>query len=435
MYSEGKKIWIINHHAMPPSTGGLNRHYYFYKHLTARGYDVTIFTASQIHNTDINMIEGKEAWREVMCDGVPYTFVRTGGYTGNSVRRIANMLEFPWRMGRIHRKFERPDVIYTSSPDMFACVAAVRIARKLGVPCILEVRDLWPESIVIYNNISRKNPVIRLLYALEKWMYRRADRLLFTISAGKDYLTERGLDRVLDMGKVSILPNGIDLEEFARNVENFPATDAHLHDKRFFNIGYTGSMRTVNNILKLVDVAKELRARGNTRCRLLLWGKGSDATALAEAIAREGLLNIVFNGYVQRRDIASIISQCDANLLHWRQSPVMRYGVSANKLFDYFAAGRPIIATMHITRHPVEAYDAGIVSIDDSPEAIADAIERIAALPPESYARYCENARRAAQDFDYSILTDQLEAVIRGVLPRQCPSPSARDEGGPQCNS
>ena len=153
------RVWIINHYAIPPSMGGLVRHYYFSRYLRKMGHDVRIMTASEIHNTEINMIRDGSLYREEMMDGVPYTFLKTRDYSGNGLSRIYNMLEFPVRIQQIVKKLvkggERPDVIYTSAPTIFAAGSALIAARRLKVPCVVEIRDIWPESIVEYKGMSR----------------------------------------------------------------------------------------------------------------------------------------------------------------------------------------------------------------------------------------------------------------------------------------
>ena len=91
-------VWIINHYAIPPSMGGLVRHYYFSKFLRQMGHTVRIFTASEIHNTNINMIRDSSLYKEQEMDGVPYTYLKTRDYSGNGLSRIYNMLEFPLRI-------------------------------------------------------------------------------------------------------------------------------------------------------------------------------------------------------------------------------------------------------------------------------------------------------------------------------------------------
>ena len=141
-------IWILNHTATPPSMGGLVRHYYFSKYLTAMGHEVKLFTSSMVHNTKINMITGKELYKQQVVDGVAYTFVRSRSYQGNGLARIWGMLEFPVRLWKTCNRFPLPDLIYTSSPDLFTAFAALLYARRKKIPCVVEVRDRWPESIV-----------------------------------------------------------------------------------------------------------------------------------------------------------------------------------------------------------------------------------------------------------------------------------------------
>lgn len=98
-------IWIVNHYAIPPSMGGLVRHYYFSKYLQEKGHTVKIFTSSKIHNTDINMIKDKSLYNEKMEDGVQYTYVRSRDYKGNGLDRIWNMIDLPFKMWKTMKVF------------------------------------------------------------------------------------------------------------------------------------------------------------------------------------------------------------------------------------------------------------------------------------------------------------------------------------------
>lgn len=138
-------VWIVNHYAIPPSMGGLVRHYYFSKYLQKKGHQVKIFTASKVHNTEINMITDKSLYKEKMMDQVEYTFVRSRDYKGNGIDRIINMIDFPFKIRKAMKTFykeQRPDVIYTSSPDLFVAFFALLFGRKHGIPVVVEIRDL-----------------------------------------------------------------------------------------------------------------------------------------------------------------------------------------------------------------------------------------------------------------------------------------------------
>lgn len=406
------KVWILNHTATPPSMGGLVRHYYFSRYLTAMGHEVKLFTSSMVHNTDVNMITGRELYKEVEMDGVPYTFVRSSNYKGNGFSRIWDMLGFPVRLWRACNRFELPDVIYTSSPDPITAFMAVLYARRKKLPCVVEIRDLWPESIVDYKGISRKNPVIRMLYRLEKWIYRHADRLIFTMEGGADYIRERGWDKDIDLSKVRNVNNGVDLKEFDANREAYPVSDPDLDDPNTFKAVYTGSVRLVNNLDMLVETARCLQEQGDKRIRILVWGKGNEVEPLRTKAASLGLDNISFKGYVEKKYIPSILSKANVNLIHAKQTPIDRFGASMNKTFDYFASGRPILSDLPYRHDLIEQYDSGTVIAQQDPHLLAQALRTYADMPQEEYTKQCANARRAAEDFDYPNLTQKLCAIL-----------------------
>jgi glycosyltransferase involved in cell wall biosynthesis len=404
---------------MPPSYGGLNRHHYFSRYLSKAGCRVKIFTASRIHNSDINILAEGRPFCEKIIGGVNYTFVRTGGYSGNGLSRVRNMLEFPLRIWGVVKRFValegKPDVVYTSSPDIFACFGAMLIAVRLKIPCIFEVRDLWPESIVAYGKASAWNPLIWAMFRLEGFMYRRADRLIFTMEGAKDYLIERGLARSIDMTKVHHINNGVDIEEFDRNEKEHPYRNPALEGDESFKAVYAGSIRHVNNIEELVAAAEILQSR-RVNIRLILFGDGDRAGDINKLIKEKRLRNITLERRVDRKYIPSILRQADACILHFKQSPVMRYGLSANKLFDYLAAGKPVFSDLSSAYDVIERFGCGLSIGSQSPEAIADGIEGLVGLPGGVYRDYCENARLAAEQYDYRALSKKLLDIIDGVL-------------------
>ena len=111
---------------------------------------------------------------------VPFVFVRGRTYEGNGKQRVLNMVDFFRNVKRAARAYAKargkPDVIYASSVHPLTLVAGLQMAKHFGVPCVCEVRDLWPESIVAYSTrFTRDHPLIRLLYRGEKWIYQRSE--------------------------------------------------------------------------------------------------------------------------------------------------------------------------------------------------------------------------------------------------------------------
>lgn len=295
-------IWIVNHYAIPPSMGGLVRHYYFSKYLQEKGHKVKIFTSSKIHNTDINMIRDKSLYKEEMMDGVEYTFVRSKDYKGNGLDRIVNMIDLPFKMWKTMKKFykeEKPDVIYTSSPDLFVCLFAEVFALKYKIRKVLEIRDLWPESIVHYNRMSVKNPIIRILYRLEKWLYKKADRIIFTFEGGKQYIKDKGWNKTINVDKICFVNNGVDLEEFDLNKELYTLQDELLEREDIFKVVYVGSVRLVNHLEDLLEAAKEIKKKGIHNIAILVYGEGTEKEILRQKCI-ENDLQMYFRGRVEK---------------------------------------------------------------------------------------------------------------------------------------
>lgn len=413
------RVWIINHYAIPPSMGGLVRHYYFSKYLRKMGHEVRIFTASEIHNTNVNMIRDGSLYKEEMMDEVPYTFLKTRDYSGNGLSRIYNMMEFPIRIQQAVNRFvkngERPDVIYTSAPTIFAAGSAMIAAHRLKVPCVVEVRDIWPESIVEYKGMSRKNPIILALYQLEKWLYKGADRLIFTMEGGQDYIKEKNWEKKIPLEKIRSLNNGVDLQEFDRNRIDFQLDTPELLDETTFKVVYTGSIRLVNNLGKIVEMAEYMKKNGHDKIRFLLYGDGTEREELINLCKEKGLDNICFPGKVEKKYIPFILSKSDLNINHVKQTGIMRFGCSLNKQFDYFASGRPVLSDLTVSYDLIERYHAGVTLPTQDTQTLCQEVLRFADMPKEEYQQICKNARQAAEQYDYQKLTEKLLAILQEV--------------------
>lgn len=408
-------IWIVNHYAIPPSMGGLVRHYYFSKYLQKKGHNVKIFTSSKIHNTDINMIQGKLLYKEQMMDGVEYTFVRSRDYKGNGLDRIWNMIDLPfkmWKSMKVFYKQKKPDVIYTSSPDLFVAFFALLFGKKHKVPVVVEVRDLWPESIVAYNKISSGNIIIFILYRLEKWIYTKADRIIFTMQGGQDYIREKRWDHIVDMKKIFNINNGLDLEEYEKNKNMYTTPVELLDDTDCFKVVYVGSIRKANGVGKILDIAKSLEDRGFGNIHFLIWGEGSEKEYLEKQCTEKNIMNVHFYGKVDKKYIPDILSRGDINFMHGITTPIMRYGCSPNKLFDYIGSGKPIVSDLAANYDLIKEHELGISVKNPTVKNMVEAFVEIT----RDYDKYSEladsNSKKLMREYDYQSLSERLEKVL-----------------------
>ncbi|RGT72488.1 glycosyltransferase WbuB [Ruminococcus sp. AF18-22] len=403
-------IWIVNHYAIPPSMGGLVRHYYFSKYLQKKGHTVKIFTSSKIHNTDINMIRDKSLYREKMEDGVEYTFVRSRDYKGNGMDRIINMMDLPFKTWKTMKQFykeQRPDVIYTSSPDLFVSYFALLFGRKHKIPVVVEVRDLWPESIVEYNGMSRKNPIIQILYQLEKWIYKKADQLIFTMEGGKDYIRDKGWDKVVDLNKVNHVNNGVDLEEFEENAEKYQIEDTDLIDDTKFKVIYVGSIRKVNNLETLIDAAEELK--GYTNIQFLVYGDGTERIKL-EKRCFEDNINVKFKGRVEKKFIPYILKCSDLNVINVRAAGINKYGCSWNKLFEYMASRKPILCNLPVEYDLIKRWHLGASQNFATAKEYANTILEFS--NKEVKEEYFEQLEKCRLIYDYKNLANKIQDIL-----------------------
>lgn len=402
-------IWLINHYAVPPQYYPLARQANFAKYLMKMGHTVTIFAASTVHNSNVNLINGKQKWRDDYVDGVHYVYVRCRGYAGNGVSRILNMCEFAWKLPEVCRHYERPDAIVATSMPPMSCAVGIHLAGKYKVKGIAEIADLWPESLIAYEMAGARNPAVLLLRRLEKWIYKKADAIVFTMEGAYDYIVEQGWEKAVPRSKVHFINNGVDLDVFDYNRGHYQIEDSDLDNPDIFKVVYTGSIRKVNDLGTLLDAAKQVN---EPNVKFLIWGDGDELPMLRQRMSDEGITNVVFKGRVEKKYIPYIVSRADLNLAHNSSSPILRYGVSFNKLFDYFAAGKPVLCDFASSYNPAIMMNAGVEVKDASCQSIAQAVEQLAASDRKTYEAFCENARNAAEVYSFENLTKDLLEVI-----------------------
>ena len=150
----------------------------------------------------------------------------------------------------------------------------------------------------------------------------------------------------------------------------------------------------------------------NPKIRFLIWGGGDELESLRKRVEEEKITNVKFQGKVEKKYVPSIVCKADLNIAHNNPTPLFRFGISFNKLFDYLAAGKPVLSDFPCKYNPAVQYGAGMEVAEPTAENIARAIENCAQLSPEEYAQYVEKAKIAANDYDFANLTKKLLAVI-----------------------
>ena len=412
-----KKIWIMNHYAteMYENEGG--RHYWFAKQLIKYGYRPVIFCANTFHTKNQQIAIEQKKYTIKQKNGIPFIFIKTSSYKGNGISRIKNMFLFAFNLLKVAKKMgkiEKPDIIIASSVHPLTCVSGILLAKKLKIPCIVEIRDLWPEAIFFFNKLKENSILGKLLLSGERWIYRKADAIIFTKEGDVDHIKEMKWDvskkNPISLSKCYYINNGVDLEDFYKSIETNQLVDIKNDE---FKVIYAGAIRPVNDVTKLVEAAKILKQKGYSNIRIYIYGRGSEEEKIKEKIAIENIDNVIMKGFVQKKYIPYILSCSSVNILNYSQTQYnWKRGNSSNKMFEYMASGKPIISTVHMGYDLIERYQVGFSLKENTPNDLAEAIIKVYEMKPEEYNQYCNNALKAAKDFDYSVLTQKLIAIL-----------------------
>lgn len=416
-------IWYLHHYATPYEIAGLHRPFEFGKYFNSAGNKTTVFSSSFLHYASTNLIEDNSKYLEQNYDGIDTVFIRTSGYGNSGVKRILNMLQFGIRLpkaAKVHAlKTEKPDVIIASSPHPFTMLAGLIIAKSFSIPCICEVRDFWPEVFFTSGKLKESSILGRILLAVEKYIYTKADGITFLKEGDYTYLTDKKWDIChggkIDMAKCIYVNNGVDIGLFDKRIAEHPFIDSDLCSNKY-TIVYCGTIRPVNDIDLILDTAKLL---GNGYS-FLIFGTGNCVDALQKRINDEHIENVKLKGYVDNQYIPSILSQSSLNLLNYSGTAYnWSRGNSSNKLFEYLASGKPVVSTVKMGYDIIERYKCGASVAHTSPEEIAAQIRMIKELDNSSYTQMCKNARAAAADFDIHTLATKYLHEIERIASRE----------------
>lgn len=384
--------------------------------LAKHGDKVTIFAASAIHNTNVNLINDNQPFIVERYNDIDYVFVRVSSYETNGADRVKSLFEFYFRLKRVIGHFKNPDCIVAESPYPTVARSGILAARAYGVPCVVEIRDLWPQSIIAYQGFSKRNPLVIALYRLEKWIYQNADALVFTIPGGWDYICDQGWGRDVDRAKVFHINNGVDIERFDNEKNEEVYSCRELDDPDVFKIVYCGSVRKVNNLKTIVDAAALLQNECARKFHIIIFGDGDQKQFLENFCTENGIENVTFEGFVEKKYIPSIVTRSDANLISVAASPLGRYGYSWNKAFEYLAAEKPIISNFETAYDLIKEHDCGRVSKKQDARSIADTIYEVANLSTYETQAMSIRARALAHEYDFKTLARRLRDIIEGLL-------------------
>jgi len=391
-------ILYLNHYAGSPALGMEYRPYYLAREWVRAGHAVTMVAAGYSHvrarQPQVNGAPLSAPHREDV-DGIAYRWFPAPAYQGNGLGRIKNIWAFlrqVWAATDALIAEVKPDLVIASSTYPMDIWVARRLARRAGAKLVFEVHDLWPLSPIELSGMSKWHPFILMVQKAEDDAYRDADVVISMLPKVHDYMASRGLD----LKKLTIVPNGITLDEWSGSApplrEDVAQAVAAARAGGRTVVGYAGSMGLPNALDTLLDAAQRLQGAG-APIALVMVGDGHVREQLAARVRDEGLSNVTMLPPIPKAQIPSFLAAIDIAYIGWQRVPIYRFGIAPNKLMDYLMAGCPVLHSVDAGNDPVVEAGCGLTVPPDDPAAVADGLQRLAALPAEERRAMGERGR------------------------------------------
>lgn len=369
-------IWYINPYAGGPGVGRYWRSFYLANAWQTQGHDVEIITPGYHHLMDDD--SGK-AGSQVL-EGVSYNFVPAPKYKGNGLGRFLSMLCFGFFLFffllRLGLK-KRPDLVLYSSAHPFGYPAAFLCAKLFRSKILFEVRDIWPLSLVEIAGFNKRHPVVVVLSLIERFAYFSADAVISLLPGAKQHMVSRGMKP----RKFRYVPNGFSLDDINATGEsrcsNLLDDLTRFKTQGDFLFFYAGALGEPNAMHLFLDALHFFEIPEGLSVKFIIVGKGEQSAELNARCRRLGYEFVLFYPQVDKAEIQQALRVVDVGFFVMHDLPIYRFGVSLNKLYDYMAAGIPVIASYNAFNDPIKQAGCGMSVVPGQPELLAHMFQEI----------------------------------------------------------
>jgi glycosyltransferase involved in cell wall biosynthesis len=397
-------LYFHQHFATPRGAAG-TRSYEFARALLARGHQVTMVCGAHAQSGLTLPYDEARGWHRGEVDGIDVISLPLAYSNRDSLlRRGWTFLRFALRSVRLALELDG-DLVFATSTPITAVIPGLAAKWLRGKPFVFEVRDLWPE---LPRALGLRDPFVLVGMSLLEFLgYRSADACVGLSPGIVDGIRSRADERL----PVAMIPNGCDLGLFHPSKRARLALPGIGPDD--FVAGFTGAHGVANGLDALLDVAEELKRRGDRRVKLVFIGDGKEKERLVAKTTELGLTNCLFFPPVPKAELGAITASLDCGLMVLKDVPAFYRGTSPNKFFDYLAAGIPVV-----NNYPgwlaglITDHRCGIVVPTGNAAAFADALQRLAANAVERRAMGAAARSLAEKEFARPLLAERFIAAL-----------------------
>jgi len=406
------KILFFSHYYTPEGNAPATRVSALCERWVQAGHDVTGVTCPPNVPNGI-VYDGYENRRtSELINGVKVERVRLYiAANKGAVKRMFNFVSYFFRSLLASWRLSKPDVVIATSPQIFCGYAGVWYKRFKGVPLVVEIRDIWPESMgAVGANIPRL--AYWGLERIESAMYRSCSRLVTVGEGYFDRLAEKGVPKE----KMSIVMNGTDLEVYSPRDKNKELL-RHFGLEGKFVVSYIGTVGMACGLEVVLEAAEMFNRDAVKRdVVFVVVGDGANRERLEKDAEKRGLDNLVFTGRQPKTSMADWVSSSDASLVHLKKSELFTT-VMPSKIFESAGSKRPII--MGVDGYAKKLVMDANAGLDMTPECATSLVECVKKLydDPELCTKLGENAyENIAKVHNRDRQAEDYLEILKGVV-------------------
>ncbi len=409
------KILFFSHYFPPEGNAPASRTYEHCVRWAKAGHDVTVITCVPNVPNGVPYEGYRNRFRSQRetIDGINvirvWTFLAPNS---GFARRILNYLSYMVMAVMAGLFVKRPKIVIATSPQFFCGWAGVIVQFLRRLPFVLEIRDIWPESVTAVGAI-KVGFVIRLFEWLEKKMYLSADHIVTVGKGYRDNVTSK-----VDVGdRISVIYNGVDGEQFSPQPVDAEFRRRYGMQDRFL-CSYVGTIGMAHGLETVLNAAEILKEAGRDDIGFLLVGDGARREWLEQDAADRGLSDLVkFTGRLDKSEMPGVISSSDTLLVHLRQCDLFTT-VIPSKIFETMAMQRPII--MGVRGESAEIVERAVAGIQMEPgnvDSLLNCLDRLSS-DRELYESLTSNGRRfVLEEFSRDTFAADYLKVFATLVP------------------
>lgn len=401
-------LLIIHQAFASPDEPGGTRHYELARHLTELGHRVTIVASGLSYLTGKSAVTSREEAGTQGIKGLRILRVYTIPSLHRSfVWRVVSFLTFMVTSLLGGLRASPVDLVMGTSPPLFQALSAWAVALIRRRPFLLEIRDLWPEF-AIDMGVLRSRTLIAMSRRIERFLYARATHIVVNSPAYREYLRGKGVPET----KISLIANGADPDMFD------PAALGEGIRREFslngsFLVTYAGALGLANDIPTILRAADMLR--DDPRIHILLVGDGKERANLELFALKQHLSNVTFAGARPKSQMREFLAAADVCVATLKDIPMFRT-TYPNKVFDYMAAGRPVLLAIDgVIREVVESAGAGVYVPPGDAQSLANSVRYLVDNPRERELMSKRGRECVEKRFNRAHQSEQFGALIEKI--------------------